>query len=110
MRKHKYSKDFLERINPANPETSKDESEEVKTAPAEVKEKDVDPAIYTHKALAMYKLKENVQARFVLVEIPFNPETGEVGNIKELCRDIREDVIDKFKIEVDNNGYFRNEG
>ncbi len=62
----------------------------------------------THKALGMYATKQegSVGARYVLVEIPYNPETGETGEAKEVYRDIREDAIEKFKVKVDELGFF----
>lgn len=57
---------------------------------------------FTHQALGMYKIPQTGEqgTRYVVVKIPYNPETGETGTILEVCKDIREDSIDKFKVEA----------
>jgi hypothetical protein len=103
MSKHKYSKEFLERtglkleeINPSKASV-KEESEEVQTKS------------FPNVALGMYSVKDGPGTKYVLVEIPFDPETGDTGYIKEILRDIREDAIDRFKVEVDKQGFFTGE-
>lgn len=56
----------------------------------------------THKALGMFYIKQvgEVGTKYVLVEIPYNPDTGETGKPVEVLKDNREDVIDRFKIEA----------
>lgn len=51
-------------------------------------------------ALGMHRVVNGTDVRYVLVQIPYDPETGDVGFVKELARDIKEDVIDKFKSEA----------
>lgn len=99
MRKHKYSKEFLERTGMnKQPEVKEEKKEEPVPMPQEN---------FPFKAIGMYKLPETSEGtKYVLVEIPYNPETGDVGFVKEMTRDIREDVIDKFKAAVDDLGYF----
>lgn len=49
----------------------------------------------THKALAMYR--DPTDTKYVLVEVSYNPADA---NVKVLGRDVREDIIDKFKMTV----------
>lgn len=104
MSKHKYSKAFIERtgldlenINPGKA------AEEVVETPKAIEQ------AFTDRTLGMYRIPQvgDVGAVYVLVEIPFNPATGAVGQVKELLRDIREDAIEKFKMEASN--YFRSD-
>jgi hypothetical protein len=65
----------------------------------------------THTAIGMFKTLQQGElgSKFVIVEIPYNPETMETGQAKEVFRDIREDSIDKFKIKVDELKFFNGE-
>lgn len=106
MSKHKYSKKFLERtglniedINPAKAATQEQP----------LAAEQVTPKSFPNIALGMYPVKENSGTKYVLVEIPYDPDSGDIGDIKQILKDIREDVIDRFKVEVDNNGFFTGE-
>lgn len=59
-----------------------------------------------YKAFGMYPIKGTTQ--HVLVEIAYDPETGDTGAVKELSRDIKEDIIDRLKSQVADN-FFRSE-
>jgi hypothetical protein len=56
-----------------------------------------EPPVLPRKAFGMYPLKQGVSTVYVLVEIGYDPESGDVGFVKELARDIKEDIIDKLK-------------
>ena len=58
-------------------------------------------------ALGMHRQVNGTDVRYVLVQIPYDPENGDVGFVKELAKDIKEDIIDKFKTEAVN--FFRSE-
>ena len=58
-------------------------------------------------ALGMHKQVNGTEVRYVLVQIPYDPESGDVGFIKELAKDLKEDIIDKFKGEAAN--FFRSD-
>lgn len=107
MSKHKYSKKFLERtglgLDDINPAKAAKETQEPSVA------EQVIPKAYPHVALGMYPVKENSGTKYILIEIPYDPETGDIGEVKQILKDIREDVIDRFKLEVDNNGFFTGE-
>jgi hypothetical protein len=66
---------------------------------------------YPEMAIGMYRIPQDgtVSAKFVLIEIPYDPTTGETGQAKEVYRDIREDSIEKFKVKVDELGFFSGE-
>jgi hypothetical protein len=59
-----------------------------------------------HKTLGIYAKKTAEGTRYILVEIGFNPETGETSGVKELVSDFKEETIDKFKFRVDELGFF----
>lgn len=63
---------------------------------------------YPNKAFSMYPVMKGVSIQYVLVEIPFDPQTGDTGEIKELSRDIKEDIIDRLKTQVADS-FFRSE-
>lgn len=58
---------------------------------------EVKPFEYKNKAYGIYRVVEGTDVRYKLVEIGYDPESGDVSPIKELAKDIREDIIDKFK-------------
>jgi hypothetical protein len=53
--------------------------------------------VYPNLALGIY-LKEN--GKYALVEIPFDPVSGDVGFIKEINVDVFEDIADRFKVNA----------
>lgn len=69
------------------------------------------PTHFTETALGIFKIDQvgNVGAKYVLVQVPYDPVTGQAGKVKEVCKDIREDIIDKFKVAVDDLGFFTGE-
>lgn len=108
MSKHKYSKSFLERTGLKNPKEEKEAvTEEVTEQPEQMQQR----TDFPQNALGMYPFhdKETGGTRYALVSIPYDPETGDVGFVKEICRDVREDAIDRFKVEVDKQGFFTGE-
>lgn len=62
-------------------------------------------------ALGMYPYHdpETKGTRYAVVKIAYNPETGDVGFVEVVTKDIREDAIDKFKVQVDELGFFSGE-
>lgn len=52
---------------------------------------------YPNVALSIHKTKEG---RYALVEIPYDPVTGDVGFIKVTSEDVFEDIADRFKISA----------
>lgn len=66
---------------------------------------------FTETALGMYPYydAETKGTRYVVVRIPYDPETGLAGKVETVCKDIREDCIDKFKVQVDELGFFSGE-
>lgn len=63
----------------------------------EVEQEVNEPRVFKSVALGISKNKEG---RFVLVEIPYDLESGDVGFVKELSTDVFEDIADRFKINA----------
>lgn len=57
------------------------------------------PVTVEFKTVAL-GISKNKEGRFVLVEIPYDLESGDVGFIKELSIDVFEDIADRFKINA----------
>lgn len=47
---------------------------------------------------------------FELVEIQYDPKTGQTGNSKVVVRDVFEDIVDKFKINAAEKFLTRSNG
>lgn len=107
MSKHKYSKKFLEKTGLTVEDISPAKAEKENAQSAAVEQ--TAPKSFPYIALGMFPIKENTGTKYILVEIPYDPETGTTGKVKQILKDIREDVIDRFKLEVDNNGFFTGE-
>lgn len=60
----------------------------------------------TCSALSIIPVFEDGYRLLALVEVKFNPLTGKAGELKELARDSREEIIDKFKNSVIEKGFF----
>lgn len=54
----------------------------------------------THKAYGIAKVITENGAVYQLVEIGYDPQTGKVGELKPVYKDVYEDVVDKFKTTV----------
>jgi len=78
---------------------SNKKSKEVKEEPVE----EVALPPLPRKAFSMYPVKAGTSTQYVLVEIGYDPETGDVGFIKELAKDNKEDIIDKLKMANADN-------
>lgn len=102
MSKHKYSKEFLERTGAQVPEHKREHNNDNEESTEPLKP-------FPQTALGMYAVREGAGTKYVLVRIGYNPESGDVGFVEEVSRDIREDTIDRFKVEVDNQGFFTGE-
>jgi hypothetical protein len=90
MGKHKYSEEFLKKIN----------STEVENRPVGQE----GPILnLTHKAYGMYSIEEGNNKRYVVIELSYDPETGKSGSFKRYSPDIKEDATVRFKIESENN-------
>lgn len=76
----------LENINPAK-------GNEQPPPPAAVVKKE--EPVKTKVAFSIYR--DPTDTKYVLVEVAYNPDDS---NVKVLTRDVREDVIDKFKMSV----------
>lgn len=105
MSKHKYSKEFLERTGLKLEEINPSKVSQVKNEEVE----ELQTKVFPYSALGIYPVKEGPGTKYVLVEIPYDPETGDTGLIKQILKDIREDTIDRFKVEVDKQGFFTGE-
>lgn len=57
-------------------------------------------SVFTNVALGIHRVPHNTGYRYILVEVPYNPETGDTGFIKEIAKDIKEDILDQFKLAV----------
>jgi hypothetical protein len=53
--------------------------------------------IYPNVALGLHKVREG---KYALVEIPYDPVSGDVGFINVLAEDVFEDAADRFKISA----------
>lgn len=58
---------------------------------------EVAPFEFPEVAVSIYREVKGSEVRYVLVEIGYDPSTGDTSPIREVSRDIREDIIDKFK-------------
>lgn len=63
------------------------------SAPAE----EVKPFEFKNKAYGIHQIREGTDIRYALIEIGYDPETGDVSPIKMVAKDYRDDTIDKFK-------------
>lgn len=113
MNKRTKSKDLTEllfnRAQKPLEEPVKDEDVEEQLLDEEAKTEEAVEQLqrsYPHSAIGMFPVFENGGTKFVIVEIPYDPKTGDVGFVKEVYKDIREDSIDKFKTLVVEKGFF----
>lgn len=74
---------------------SRKKKEENMSLPEELEE--VTPAGFPYVALGFHP---DANGRFTLVEVPYNPETGDVGFVTELSNDIKEEIINSFKVNA----------
>lgn len=96
MSKRKYSPEMQKRLEEF--EKTKDETPNNKY--------DIPRDIFPNVALGMHTVVEGPATRYVVVEIPYDPETGEVGQVKVLTKDNNADATNYFKVAVDDQGFF----
>lgn len=86
----------------------KDQIEETMSVPEEIVEVS-EVRKYKDVALGIHRVQDGPNYKYILVEVPYDLESGDVGFVKELTRGTREDIIDQFKIAVVDRGMFGND-